>query len=187
MLMLFVMHVRPILDNYSCVCGIPTGYVGDMKLLETVERYWMKNVEGLTEVAYAARLRQLELFSVKGRLLKADLIKYWKIFHGKCGDANLKDVLLAAPYGRTRGYPLRLLMPVCRSDVKGRYFGTRCVILWNSLPISVVSVDCLATFKRLAEHLGEVLYEESLIDGISGIGDLSKFCLYDVVVLSLLF
>ena len=100
------------------------------------------------------------MFSVKGRLLRADLIKYWKIVHGKCGDANLKDVLLVAPYGRTRGHPFRLLMPVCISDIKGRFFGTQCIMLWNSLPISVVSVNCLATFKRvLAVHLGEVLYE----------------------------
>ena len=65
-----------------------------------------------------------------------------------------------APYGRTRGHPFRLLIPACISDIKGSFFGTRCVMWWNSLPISVVSVDCLAIFKRLlAEHLGEVLYE----------------------------
>ena len=94
---------------------------------------------------------------MKGRLLRADLNKYWKIIYAKCGDTNLKDVLLMAPYGRTRGHPFRLLMPVCISDIKGMFFGTRCIMLWNSLP---VSVDCLATFKGLlAKHLGKVLYE----------------------------
>ena len=63
MLMLFVMYVRPILDYCSCVWN--TGYVGDLKLLEAVQRCWTKNVEGLTEMDYAALLRQLELFSVK--------------------------------------------------------------------------------------------------------------------------
>ena len=92
--------------------------------------------------------------------MRADLIKYWKIIHGICGDANLRDVLLVSPYGGTRGHTFRLLMSVCTSDIKGSFFGAHCVMLWNSLPISVVSVDCLATFKRLlAEHLGEVLYE----------------------------
>ena len=71
MLMLFVMHVRLILDYCSCVWN--TGYVGDLKLLETVQRCWMKNIERLTEVDCAAQLKQLELFSVKGRLLRADL------------------------------------------------------------------------------------------------------------------
>ena len=56
MLMLSGMHVTPILDYFSCVWN--TGYVGDLKLLETVQRRWTKNVEGLTEVNYAPRLRQ---------------------------------------------------------------------------------------------------------------------------------
>ena len=55
---------------------------------------------------------------MKGRLLRADLIKYWKVVHGKCRDANLKDVHLVVPYGRSRGHPFRLLMPVYLSDIK---------------------------------------------------------------------
>ena len=61
-------------------------------MLETVQRRWTRNVEGLSEMDYAARLTQLELFSVKGRLLRANLVKYWKIIHGKCGDESLTDV-----------------------------------------------------------------------------------------------
>ena len=83
---------------------------------------------------------------MKGRLLRANLIKYRKIVHGKCGDAILKDLLLVAPYGRARGHPFRLLIPVFLSGIKGRFFGTQYVMLWNSISISV---DCIATFKRL--------------------------------------
>ena len=71
---LFVMHARPILDYFSCVWN--TGYSRDLKLLKSVQRQWTKNVAGLESIDYAARLRELILFSIKGRLLRADLIKY---------------------------------------------------------------------------------------------------------------
>ena len=72
----YIAHIRPFLEFSSFVWN--TGYVGDCKLLEFVQRRWTKHVD----VKYWDHLSSLNLFSVKGRLLRADLIKYFKIFNG---------------------------------------------------------------------------------------------------------
>jgi hypothetical protein len=77
MVTLFVTHVRPILDYCSCVWNV--GFVGDMHLMESVQRRWTKQVYGLSNMDCNTRLRALDLFSIWGRLLQAELVKYWKI------------------------------------------------------------------------------------------------------------
>ena len=74
MVALFVSHVRPILDYCSCVWKV--GYVSDLTLLETIQRRWTKRVVGFSNLSYSERLRSLNLFSIKGRLLRSDLLKY---------------------------------------------------------------------------------------------------------------
>ena len=90
---LFAMHVRPILKYCYCVCN--SGYSRNLKLLESVQRRRAKKVVGLKSMNYAARFRELKLFSIKGSLLRADLIKYWKIVHRQCEEVNFSDVLVA--------------------------------------------------------------------------------------------
>ena len=82
MVALFTTHVRPILDYCSGVWHV--GYAGDVILLESVQRRWTKKMEGLSNLSYGERLRALNLFSIQDRLLRSDLIKYWKII---CGDS----------------------------------------------------------------------------------------------------
>ena len=73
MVVLFVSHIRPISDYCSCIWNV--GHVSDLALLETVQRRWAKNVVGFSNLSYAERLRSLNLFSIKGRLLRSDLIR----------------------------------------------------------------------------------------------------------------
>lgn len=158
MVSLFVMHVRPILDYCSCVWN--TGYLGDVRLLESVQRRWTRSVDGFAELDYGTRLKLLGLFSVRGRLLRADLIKCWRIVRGWDDGVDFGEVFQFAPDRRTRGHPYKLLVPACATDIRRRMFGARCVQVWNSLPSCVVGSSCLATFKRLlADHLGDVLFE----------------------------
>lgn len=57
--------------------------MGDADLLERVQLQWTKEIIGLWQVDYAPRLNALGLFSVRGRLLRADIIiQVWKIFSG---------------------------------------------------------------------------------------------------------
>ena len=71
---LFTNHVRPILDYCSSVWNV--GDIADVTLLKSVQRRWTKKIKGLSNLSYCERLRALNLFSIKSRLLRSDLIKY---------------------------------------------------------------------------------------------------------------
>jgi hypothetical protein len=158
MVTLFVTHVRPVLDYCSCVWNL--GYVQDITLLESVQRRWTKQVRGLAELSYYNRLRVLNLFSIKGRLLRADLIKYFKILCCDSDGFDLSGLFQRSPGGRTRGHAHKLVMPRCSLEVSRRFFNVRCVRIWNELPSDVVESSCVSTFKAgLMEFLGEELYQ----------------------------
>ena len=46
MVALFVTHIRLILVYCSCVWNV--GYVGDVTLLESVQRRWTKKIDGMS-------------------------------------------------------------------------------------------------------------------------------------------
>ena len=155
MVSLFVAHIRPLIDYASCVWNM--GYLGDSRLLESVQRRWTKEIIGLRDKSYDERLRELQLFSVKGRLQRADLIKCWKIMHGQLD--HLRSLFTLAPAVGTRGHPLKLVVPRCATDTRRRFFAVRTVKLWNSLPEHVVLAQTITLFKQLlVEHLGDRMY-----------------------------
>ena len=73
MLIIYNAHIRPPLEFSSTVWN--TGYVGDLKLLESVQRRWTKQMDGLQDLSYYDRLELLNQYSVQDRLLRTDLIK----------------------------------------------------------------------------------------------------------------
>jgi len=157
MMTLYLTHIRPLLEFGSCVWNL--GYVSDLKLLEGVQRRWTKRIDGLEDLSYGDRLAALDLYSVGGRLLRADIIKYWKIFHGKSGIIP-SDLFTMAPAVGTRGHRFKVAHVRCHVECRKRFFALRCVDLWNSLPDQVVALDTVESFKRgIHGCLGELLYE----------------------------
>jgi hypothetical protein len=155
MLSLYVAHIRPLIEYASCVWN--TGYRGDCRLLESIQRRWTKNIDGLFDMNYGSRLRNLDLFSVKGRLLRADLIKYWRILHGESED--LQNMFSLAPRVGTRGHLLKLAFPPSSSDVRSRSFSVRCVGMWNGLPAEIVQLTDITRYKQA---LADLMYDEFL-------------------------
>ena len=153
MVILFVTHVRPILDYCSCVWNV--GHLGDVVFLESVQRKWTNRVEGLESFPYGERLRVLNLFSIKERLLRADVIKYWRILCGDSQGYDLAELFHRAPPDRTIGRRYKLFVPLCLTDAKYRFFNVRCVALWSFLPPWVVESESGADFKSsLANFFG---------------------------------
>ena len=63
---------------------------------------WTREIAEVTHLAYVERLKVLELFSIFGQLLRADLVKYWKIFPSEV-DIGLIDGFTLPVDRRTRG------------------------------------------------------------------------------------
>ena len=157
MLFLLTTHIRPIIEYCSCIWN--TGYQGDLILLESVQRRWTKQIESVKNLEYSDRLRELNLYSVRGRLIRADLIQYWKIFNGK-SHITASDLFQLAPQSGTRGHCYKIFMPSTYTEVRKRFFNVRCIPTWNSLPQHVVTAPSIYCFKKLlAEELGDVLFQ----------------------------
>ena len=157
MVQIFQTHIRPVLEYASVVWN--TGYKEDIRRLEAVQRLWTRHTRGLEDKKYGERLRSLNLYSIKGRLLRADLIKCWKIFQGLCPirPADLWDI---ATDSRTRGNRFKIKIRRCQLDTRARFFSDRVAAEWNLLPDWMVSSGSITEFKSaLAEVLGDRLFD----------------------------
>ena len=81
------------------------------------------------------------------RLLRADLIKLWRVMQGDLL-GELLELVSVAPDSRAGGHRFKLLVPACQSEMLRRFFGIRCVSVWKGLPSE----------RGLDENLGDVLY-----------------------------
>ena len=150
-------HIRPVLEYGSVVWN--TGYLEDVRRLEAVQRLWTRHVKGLEDKDYGERLKSLQLFSVKGRLLRADLVKTWKIFF-VLSPIKPSDFWTLASNRRTRGHMFKIMVRRSQLDSSSRFFSERIVSEWNALPHWVVNAASLTEFKSsLAKHLGNRLYD----------------------------
>ena len=148
MLFLLTTHIRPVLEYCSCVWN--TGFVQDVRLLERVQRRWTRHIDGMAGLTYGERLEALNLYSVQGRLLRADLIQCWKIHNGhSCITPG--DLFQHPTHRRTRGHCHKVLPPVTETDTRKRFFSIRCISLWNSLPTDAVCAPNVNRFKRVLD------------------------------------
>ena len=86
------------------------------------------------------------------------MIKNWKILNAET-DIGLNAIFDRYVHVATRGHMFKISVPVCRNDLKSRFFNARRVSIWNNLPASVVEVDSLEIFKkRLDEHMADMFY-----------------------------
>lgn len=106
---LFISHIRPHLEYASLLWN--TQYIEDLKLLEAVQRRWTKRITALGDLPYGQRLSSLNLYSVRGRLLRADMVAYWKIFHG-FSTISPENIFVMAPNIGTRGHSSRFSLSI---------------------------------------------------------------------------
>ena len=156
MMSIYKSYVRPKLE---CGCNLwNMGYMEDTRKLERVQRRWTREVFGLTDLSYSERLSRLNLFSVQGRLLRADLIMTWKIFNGKC--ALSPDALFTMETSGRRGHSLKIYLPSTNVDFRRRFFAVRVIPHWNALAPDTVTANSIETFKaKLHRDLAHKLYD----------------------------
>ena len=70
------------------------------------------------------RLKVLELFSTFGRLLRADLVICWKIFHSEM-DIGLSDGFTLTDDQRTREHSVKVVVPRCELEMRKNFFSCK--------------------------------------------------------------
>lgn len=135
-LALYKALIRPRLEY--CIQAWSPYTRGDIKKLEQVQRRATKLVPELAGYPYEERLSQLGLTTLEERRWRGDMIETYKILKGfdRVGD---EDYLKLAPQGRhpgTRGHSLKLEKRRHRTQKRSKFFSSRVVDKWNSLPES---------------------------------------------------
>ncbi len=114
---------------------------------ERVQRIATRLVRGLCHVPYEEKLRQLNLFSLERRRLRADLILAFKIFKGEV-DLNPSEFFLRPPQASLRGHTYQLLQGPSRLRHRSGAFSVRVVKFWNRLPAHLVLSPLVSIFKK---------------------------------------
>jgi len=122
----------------------------DMDVLERVQRRATKMIRGLEHLSYKDRLRELGLFSLEKRRLRADLLaafQYMKGAYRKDGEGLFTRVCS----DRTRGNGSKLKEGRFRLDIRKNYFTMRVLKHWNRLPREAVTAPSLAVLKAILD------------------------------------
>jgi len=107
----------------------------------------MRLVKGLEDKFYEDRLRDLELFSLKKRWLRGDLITLYSYLIGDCSKVGV-HLFSQGTSDRMRGNDLKLRQGMFRLGIKKNLFTEGFVKHWNRLPREVVDTPSLEVFRR---------------------------------------
>jgi len=106
---------------------------------------------GLEGRTYEEMLRELRIFSLERRRMRAVLIEVYKTMR-RIDRVDAQRLFARVDVAVTRGQNYKLHGGRYRRDVRGRFFIQRVVGAWNALPAVVVESDTLGTFKRLLDR-----------------------------------
>jgi hypothetical protein len=146
---LFVSLVRPILEY-----GSPAVYpmtMGEAELLEKVQRRGSKWVSGIRNLEYEDRLRALNLFPLRYRRLRGDLIFTRRILHDELG-SDLRGFFQLNEDHSRRGHGWKLYKQRRSRCPAVACLSSRVVNHWNGLPRNIADEQSEERFKRLLDE-----------------------------------
>ena len=92
------------------------------------------------------------LESLESRRDRADLCEVYKILNGNYKID--KDSYFQISDNSTRGHPVKLFKPRCRTELRRNFFSHRVVDMWNSLPRHIVMAPSIEAFReRLRQYV----------------------------------
>ena len=170
--MLYKTLVRSHLEYANCVWS-PYRQI-DIEKIERVQMRATRMVQQLKNSSYDARLRRLNLPTLKYRRLRGDMIQVYNIVSGKhttnpTVDLNLSNV------SNTRGNIYKLQLTHIHYNLRKHFFSIRIVAVWNSLPNSIVNAESTNIFKnRLDRFWFNQEFKFDWRADITGIGNRSE-------------
>ena len=141
---LYGAFVRPHLEY--CVQAWSPTYMKDSWLIERVQKRATKMINGISNLEYEDRLKMLDMFSLKYRRLRGDLIEVYKFVHGQ-HIGYLKNLFDFDREPRGRCHQYKLIVKQSRTRLRQSFFSRRVVSHWNKLPADVVCAVTLVSFK----------------------------------------
>ena len=146
--------VRPHLE-YAVSVWSPN-LIKDIDRLEKVQRRATKLIPNIKNKSYENRLKHMNLFSLKKRRLRGDLIQVFKILKGI--DNIKSDKIFTLNENQTRNNGLKLSGNRFNLEVGRNNFANRVVNEWNKLPAQIVQCSSVRSFKiHLDKHLTKML------------------------------
>ena len=136
----FQYYVLPIL-MYASQLWSPNK-LKDIRLIEAVQRRFIKCIYELRGLSYEERLRELHALTLAKRRTYMDMIFVYKCLHSLHG-CSLADVGLSLVESVTRGNGVRLVQ-----RKGGALFSQRAPRTWNALPARVVTATNISSFKH---------------------------------------
>ena len=103
-------------------------------------------IPAICRLEYQDRLKELNMFSIKRRCLRGDMIQVYKIVSRE-DDSLLHSMFKLDTGNRGRGHNKKLIKEHCRLDIRKYFFSLRVVNFWNRLPPEVVNSRSIGIFK----------------------------------------
>ena len=148
---LFCALARPILE-YAATSWSPY-HQKDIQAIEKVQRRFTKWIRPLRSMQYRDRLVALNLFSLRHRRRRGDLIQMY-LLKSKEDQLVSRHLARRTPHN-TRGHQFKLETERTRLCQRRYYFTNRVRKDWNSLPQNIVEAPNLDTFKRRLDRRWE--------------------------------
>ncbi|CAM5107583.1 unnamed protein product [Eretmochelys imbricata] len=147
--------VRPHLEY--CVQFWSPMFKRDEFRLEEVQRRATRMIQGMEDLSYERRLKELGLFSLTKRRLRGDMIALYKYIRGiNTGEGEELFKLGTNVDTRTNGY--KLATRKFRLEIRRRFLTIRGVKFWNSLPREAGGAKDLSGFKiKLDKFMEEMV------------------------------
>ena len=142
--------VRPHLEY--CIQAWRPFLVKDIEKLERVQKRAVGMIIDLRSESYAAKLKEIGLFSLEKRRIRGDLIETFKMMKGLTKVNN--DIFFSRNFNNTRDHNYKLFKPHCNMNIRKYFFSHRVIDMWNRLPTSALQVDTVSSFK---EHVDNFL------------------------------